>query len=761
MGGSVRPDPLDAAWESAQQNPLDAAWDAQQVAQARSQLGTRRLPLPGAPSDVTREVGGLPDPEAWKTTIHKPGFIERNVVGAVGLPFAMAAHPVETTGAMLKSMATDPFKPGMYVAKKLNERVGLPAPSDRFNVSGEEAAQSALNTAMMVVPALLKGTRSAPVEVAAEAPRIPRAGIGRIAAADVVPRTEPVTGMGSLLDRLRTPEATPGDVPVRVPTPPAERAYPLGATTGDLVEKGVRKPFTEPAPTPYTRPGVVRRPAGEIPPSPLDAAFDAAQRGESPVPEAAAREMPAPASVPSIGEPVSFGRDLAEPGRIPTGPKPPKGQRYPVVGADELPAPDTAIAKSSGGSWKDLSEAPDEALQTELNRIHELHAQEEASIAFTQTPEWAMWENLPDKEKFNRNVSKVDQHGNVLKRNLEDLPDASGTMDPDVLDQNRKTLKAYNARTMMRNGELRRAEAIAAEQARRAQALEGAPTMPPDEHAAYVESLLKDAPPDAAPADPATAFAERQSLLRQQQGPQMAPTPPIDMLAKSREMLEVGKRRAAELEQGIAPVEAPDLTPALDRERVVTTPEPVAEPSPKLAAVEGTGEVKARGLAAGVDAKAVASQLTDSLGDLPEYRTINMAEQAAKATKLLAENPELAHRIARGEALPPNDLLPESVFTAVENQALANGDVGTLRALASGDLTTQATTMGQRIRALAERNPESPVAAMEKIVKARTSGVKNAGQAMAQSVAELQRHIAEAAKMDPPAWTKFIDGLRC
>ena len=177
--------------------------------------------------------------------------------------------------------------------------------------------------------------------------------------------------------------------------------------------------------------------------------------------------------------------------------------------------------------------------------------------------------------------------------------------------------------------------------------------------------------------------------------------------------------------------------------------------------VAGTGEPKTRGLSVGVEQKAVENKLTDYLGDLPEYRAISMEDQAARAGKLLTEDAALARRVALGEAPPPADLLPESVFIAVENKAIAEGDVGTLRELASGKLTEQATTMGQRIRTLAERDPESPVSAMQQVVEARTKRITNPDAATTSAVETLRTHIADATKIDSATWAKFIDSLRC
>lgn len=193
--------------------------------------------------------------------------------------------------------------------------------------------------------------------------------------------------------------------------------------------------------------------------------------------------------------------------------------------------------------------------------------------------------------------------------------------------------------------------------------------------------------------------------------------------------------------------------------------DPFADPAPAtagagLAPVEGTGETATRGLSASVEQKALANKLTTTIGDLPEYRTIKMADQAARAADLLASDPALARRVAFGEAEAPAGLLPESVFVAVENDAIASGDVATIRELATGKLTSDATTMGQRIRALGERDAESPVCAIKQVIEVRMRGVKDVPRATAETVATIRAQL-EKAKLTPEAWAKFIDSLRC
>ena len=178
-------------------------------------------------------------------------------------------------------------------------------------------------------------------------------------------------------------------------------------------------------------------------------------------------------------------------------------------------------------------------------------------------------------------------------------------------------------------------------------------------------------------------------------------------------------------------------------------------------------ETKVRGLAKGVEEKAISHKLTDTLGDLPEYKTISMEDQANKAQKLLKKDYEKAKRIAMGEEVPPADLLPESAFVAVENKAIKEGDVNTLRDLAtSSSLTEEATVMGQRIRTLGERDPESPVKAINEVVKARDVKaqkklkVKNVKKAKQKEMKKIKSEIKKVSSTAKD-WIKFVESLEC
>jgi hypothetical protein len=191
-----------------------------------------------------------------------------------------------------------------------------------------------------------------------------------------------------------------------------------------------------------------------------------------------------------------------------------------------------------------------------------------------------------------------------------------------------------------------------------------------------------------------------------------------------------------------------------------------SKPAGALRPIEGIGETKTRGLSQDVEAKAVSAKLTDTFGDLPEYKTMNVADQGTKAIDLVQKDSETAKQIAYGAKAPPKGLTPEAVFVAVEQDALERGDVQTLKELANSRLTTEATTMGQRIRMLAERNPESPSEAIRAVQEARVKAVQ--ARLGKQDISTAQSDIVKEAKQviqktrSPVSdWKSFVESIQC
>lgn len=185
----------------------------------------------------------------------------------------------------------------------------------------------------------------------------------------------------------------------------------------------------------------------------------------------------------------------------------------------------------------------------------------------------------------------------------------------------------------------------------------------------------------------------------------------------------------------------------------------------KTAPIEGTGGTKPRGLSLGVEQSAIANKLTTGFADIPEYKTMNIQDQATKASDLLKNDYESAKRIALGEVPAPQGLHPEAVYTAVELRATKEGDVSTLRDLATrSTLTTEATTMGQRIKLLDERNPDSPVKAIRDVVKAREARAKSQVKDIAKARQEIAKEVdGEIKKVvaKKQTWTEFIRSIQC
>ncbi len=175
---------------------------------------------------------------------------------------------------------------------------------------------------------------------------------------------------------------------------------------------------------------------------------------------------------------------------------------------------------------------------------------------------------------------------------------------------------------------------------------------------------------------------------------------------------------------------------------------------------------KTQGVSASIEARAIEKGLISGFKDLPEYKTVNLKDQAIKVGTILKENPKLAKQIALGEVEPPQGVLPEMMMNAVENRALEQGDVATLKALATSKTSAEGTLMGQRIRAYGERNTESPVSAIKDVLKARKeAGIKKFGTDDVKKVGskELKQGKDTIRKHAPTekSWGGFIESIIC
>lgn len=178
---------------------------------------------------------------------------------------------------------------------------------------------------------------------------------------------------------------------------------------------------------------------------------------------------------------------------------------------------------------------------------------------------------------------------------------------------------------------------------------------------------------------------------------------------------------------------------------------------------------KPRGLSKSIEKAAVEKGLTNFFENIPEFQSVDLKDQADQATSIVNTNPDQAKRIAMGQEVAPKGVVPEMVLVAVSNKALKEGDVDTLRDIATASsLTTEATKMGQRIRALGELDRGSPIKAMAKVAKVREEAYakkhkkKNLSAEKKIEVKEIKDSIKRAkAKNGAKALSDFITALEC
>jgi hypothetical protein len=159
---------------------------------------------------------------------------------------------------------------------------------------------------------------------------------------------------------------------------------------------------------------------------------------------------------------------------------------------------------------------------------------------------------------------------------------------------------------------------------------------------------------------------------------------------------------------------------------------------------------------------AVEKKLTEALGELPTHNRINMREQRQSAMDFIENNPSEALRVAKGDALPPKGVLPESIYTAMEIRAMRDGDVATIRELASSKVPTAA---GQSFKALDSADPNSPVKILRDIKAVREAKLtkrtaETPRKAMLREVESITKEIRRSASKRE-TWEEFIQQITC
>ena len=151
---------------------------------------------------------------------------------------------------------------------------------------------------------------------------------------------------------------------------------------------------------------------------------------------------------------------------------------------------------------------------------------------------------------------------------------------------------------------------------------------------------------------------------------------------------------------------------------------------------------------------------------IEEYDKISFKDQSKLVGDIIDTDPEMAIKIALGKELPKNGALPESVFMAVKNQAIKNGDTDLLIRLATeeGGVAKESTVLGQRIKMLDEQLEDDAFRNINQVVKARRAKLEKSGVSIpkAKSV-EINKIKSEIVKAKPvkDEWLSFIDEIEC
>jgi hypothetical protein len=184
----------------------------------------------------------------------------------------------------------------------------------------------------------------------------------------------------------------------------------------------------------------------------------------------------------------------------------------------------------------------------------------------------------------------------------------------------------------------------------------------------------------------------------------------------------------------------------------------------KPARVEKPETVKAK-TAMDIEARAIENKLIKEgdFGELAEVAKMKMKKQAMDATELMNKDYKKAVRIAEGLEEPEGSLRAGSVFVAVRERAMKEGDVITLEKLAKSKIGTEA---GQALKAFDAGLRNDPVGWMSDVIKHRKDAiVKKVGNTkIAKEGKAIKENIAKRVRKNMPTkedWNKFITDITC
>lgn len=150
------------------------------------------------------------------------------------------------------------------------------------------------------------------------------------------------------------------------------------------------------------------------------------------------------------------------------------------------------------------------------------------------------------------------------------------------------------------------------------------------------------------------------------------------------------------------------------------------------------------------------------------FNTVSHTEEAAKAVKLVNEDPQKAMDIAMGKSRGDNVSHESAVYHAVKNaeieKAKKTGDWGTVADLANSQRHTGVSEAAQKLGAEGYNvNPHDPVNIMNDLAKTRQSTIeRSAKTTVSKEATSIAKEVkASAPKVSRQDWHSFIQELRC
>jgi hypothetical protein len=173
------------------------------------------------------------------------------------------------------------------------------------------------------------------------------------------------------------------------------------------------------------------------------------------------------------------------------------------------------------------------------------------------------------------------------------------------------------------------------------------------------------------------------------------------------------------------------------------------------------GESKVSGLSKSVEEDAIHKGLVEDLGDLPSYKTRDMATIAKKVSDFIDKDPELAKKIALGEAPEQDDIRSQELFTGLKAKAFKEGDVPLIHELGTNEnASAMATELGQRVKALDSNDSENPVNIVRDVQKSKSKPTKEMLKDQEKTAKIIEKEFKKV-KIKKEDWNSFMESWKC